>query len=569
MTKLQFRILYRQFLFRMVDLELLSISAQGDISKLLGQFAGLLVFFSFALTFGALIFDRGKLSPERLQSALWGMEHFLISTTLLVVGLFAVLSWDSTFPDRRDVLVLAPLPIRARTLFLAKVAAAASALSLTVVAMHCLAGLGWPFHFVPKNGYGLRSLAAYWITMFSAGAFNFCCVLGVQGLAAQLLPRRYFLRLSAFLQMAAFCLFVSAYLMEPAIVTPRAFAAAQNQRALEWLPSYWFLGFFHQLNGSMQPAFVALAWRAWIGLVVSVFGTAIAYALSYFRTLRKIVEEPDIVAGSGGVHWLPRFGNLLETSVVQFSIRTLARSRQHRVMLAFFLGIGFALLAFVIKSPAPKAATQGSELPLLFATVAVMCITVVGTRVVFSMPISLRANWIFRVTQVSGAREYMAAIRRPLFVLAVAPVWILSAALLFSIWPWWLAADHLVVLGLLGATVAYVCLAAFRKIPFTCSYLPGKSYLHMAFLTATFLMLLIVRGVVFESAALRDRTSYTAMVAVLAVAALVARWRAVSRGNEVDAVVQFEEVPAAVLQTLGLNRDGVVTTDAPVRLGSG
>ncbi len=63
---------------------------------------------------------------------------------MLVVGLFAVLSWDSTFPDRRDVLVLAPLPLRARTMFLAKVAAVATALALTVLTMHSLAGLAWP-----------------------------------------------------------------------------------------------------------------------------------------------------------------------------------------------------------------------------------------------------------------------------------------------------------------------------------------------------------------------------------------------------------------------------------------
>ena len=111
MRKLQFRVLYRQFLFRMVDLEL--ISAQGDISKLLGQFAGLLVFFSSLLALGAMLFDR-RMPPLALQAALWKTEHFLISTTLLVVGLFAVLSWDSTFPDRRDVLVLAPLPVRPR-----------------------------------------------------------------------------------------------------------------------------------------------------------------------------------------------------------------------------------------------------------------------------------------------------------------------------------------------------------------------------------------------------------------------------------------------------------------------
>ena len=72
------------------------------------------------------------------------MEHFLIAITMLVVGLFAVLSWESTFQDRRDVLVLGPPPVRAGTLFLAKVAAVASALGLTLSALHVLAGLAWP-----------------------------------------------------------------------------------------------------------------------------------------------------------------------------------------------------------------------------------------------------------------------------------------------------------------------------------------------------------------------------------------------------------------------------------------
>ena len=58
MNKLQFRVLYRQFLFRMVDLELLSSSAQGDISKLLGQIAGLLIFFSSVLAFVGLTLNR-------------------------------------------------------------------------------------------------------------------------------------------------------------------------------------------------------------------------------------------------------------------------------------------------------------------------------------------------------------------------------------------------------------------------------------------------------------------------------------------------------------------------------
>ena len=148
MKKLQFRVLYREFLFRIVDLELLSAHAEGDSRTLLGQFASLLIFVSLILAAVCRALGRqchGRPLPPLVHViGAWTMEHFLIATTMLVVGLFAVLSWESTFPDRRDVLVLGPLPVRARTLFLAKVAAVASALGLTLAALHVLAGIAWP-----------------------------------------------------------------------------------------------------------------------------------------------------------------------------------------------------------------------------------------------------------------------------------------------------------------------------------------------------------------------------------------------------------------------------------------
>jgi hypothetical protein len=60
MTKLQFRVLYREFLFRMVDLEVLSAHALGDVNKLLGQFAALLIEAQQRTHSGALWFERGK-----------------------------------------------------------------------------------------------------------------------------------------------------------------------------------------------------------------------------------------------------------------------------------------------------------------------------------------------------------------------------------------------------------------------------------------------------------------------------------------------------------------------------
>src|SRR5206468_534476 len=48
---------------------------------------------------------------------------------------------------RRDVLVLGPLPVRPRTMFLAKVASVATGLGLVVLIFHAIAGIAWPLAF--------------------------------------------------------------------------------------------------------------------------------------------------------------------------------------------------------------------------------------------------------------------------------------------------------------------------------------------------------------------------------------------------------------------------------------
>lgn len=389
---------------------------------------------------------------------------------------------------------------------------------------------------------------------------GFCSVLGVQGLAAQVLPRRAFLRVSAFLQMAAFCLFVSVYFLQPSLTTPQALSAEQNQHLLAWLPTYWFLGLLQTLTGHTHSSLASLAQRAITGSAIAAFGAGTAFLLSYFRTLRKIVEEPDIVPGSNRLNWSPRFGNSLATAVVLFSSRTLLRSRQHRVVLAFYLGIGFALAILFTKTLLVRRQLLADQvnMPLLLSSVVMMCVWVVGTRVVFSMPLALRANWIFRVTEIRGVQEYLAAVRRSMFVLGVAPVLAASAALVLSIWPWRPAVGHLVVLGLWGTILAYLCLQGFQKIPFTCSYLPGKSSFHLVFLAGLGLILLIVKGVAFERRALHDPASYARMLVILGVAAVCARWRTVVVAKSTETALQFEELPPRAIVALALNQDGAL-----------
>lgn len=936
MTRRQLGVLYRQFLFRIVDLEVLSAHAQGDASKLLGQFAALLVFVSAGFSLGA-IFGRADPRPggESVDLVLSMVtQHFLIATTMLVVGLFAVLSWDAVFPDRRDVMVLAPLPVQARTMFVAKVAAVATALGLTILLLHCAAGLAWPLAFaakarpallpalsfepalapagvgdlegllgrdlklslapgegmaigvwkagerrvftygaakpdslyeigsisktftglmlarmvaagqvrfdepvrellprgtvakpageevtlldlvthrsglpqMPRNfrpadktnpyadygprelyaylarqgvakpleagyrysnlGLGLlgqalaersgksypdllrelvtgplglrdtvvqlsaeqegrflqgyddrhrpvrawdldalagagairstagdmltyleanlhpersgamaaavaashrlrayarggaaialawsyndesgsyshggstagfntfalfnpradtavvvlmnnsprlippnliadhvrqrlsgepaislgtvlvpaagssgfagiaRSYGAYWFTMLAAGLFIFGACLVLQGLTAQLLPRRLFLRVSGYLQLAAFCAIICVYFLQPGFGGLNELGASSIWRLVQWLPSYWFLGLYQELNGSLHPALEPLARRAWIALAVVACASAAAYTLSYRRTLRRIAEEPDIVPGARRWGWLPGFGGQVETAIGQFSIRTLARSRQHRMILAFYLGVGLALTSLLLKDPATRrqledgaaaATNQWREvsIPLWAASMIMMALAVVGTRVVFALPLDLRANWIFRITGVQDGRASRTGGRRALLLIAVAPVWLMESTVCLGLWPSWQSAAHLTALALLGMIAAELCLLQLRKLPFACSYLPGRSRFHMAFLGAMALELGSIKAALLERQALREAGTTALMLAGLAAVWVGVRIAAALARGE-DRELHFEEEETPAVQVLGLNRDGVMAME--------
>src|SRR6185369_6955373 len=115
-------------------------------------------------------------------SAAYMFQHFLIETTMTIAGLIAVLSWDSAFPDRRDMLVLGPLPVRRATLFFAKLAALFAGPVLAMCSFNICTGFGWPMVFAVGLGSEfslVRTFPAYWITIFAAGLFFVLLVLAV------------------------------------------------------------------------------------------------------------------------------------------------------------------------------------------------------------------------------------------------------------------------------------------------------------------------------------------------------------------------------------------------------
>src|SRR6185295_16229821 len=91
----------------------------------------------------------------------------------------------------------------------------------------------------------LRSFGAYWFTMIAAGVFVYGSVLGAQGLAALALPRRQFLRLSGYLQLAAIGLIVGVYFLQPGVGGLNTISSIV--RVIQKLPSFWFLALYQQL----------------------------------------------------------------------------------------------------------------------------------------------------------------------------------------------------------------------------------------------------------------------------------------------------------------------------------
>jgi hypothetical protein len=409
----------------------------------------------------------------------------------------------------------------------------------------------------------VRAIAAYWLTVLAAATFISGFTLLIQGAATQLLPRQLFLRISALLQVLTFCLFLTMYMLEPSLESPAARTAPANQHLLAWLPTYWFLGLFQQLNGSMDPGFIPLASRAWIGLAITILGTGATILFAYFRSLRKIVEQPDILPGSRGGSWSARLGDNLQSAVLLFTARTLMRSRQHRLILSFYLGVGFTI-ALVLLNPtlaslkiAHISATEQTSVPFLAASILMVCVAAAAVRIVFAFPITLRANWIYRITETRSVALYTKALRRTFLLLVVAPVWTIFAVLFFTIWPWRLAAPHLLCLGLLGIILSELALYRFHKIPFACSYMPGKGNVQFGFWIFFALLALSPLVVGTEWEMLQRPATTAVLVLALCGAAIAARWRTTGSARTAESM-QFDETETEGILSLNLGSDGAL-----------
>jgi hypothetical protein len=548
---MDFRILYKQFLLRILDMEALSVEA--DMVEYLAQFAGILIFISGIQGVGVafvMLLHSGPFTPDELYTMGWTAEHGILEKMVLAAGLVVVFLWDAPFPDRRDVMVLGPLPVRPGTILAAKIVSSAAVLGVAVVCLNWATNFVWPV--VLGGGlHSLRLCLACWLAVTAAAIFLFSILLAVEGLGALLLPRQIFLRLSALGQLAAFVLFPTGYILLGQIDSPSAMMAAENHWMVVCWPGYWFLALLKQVAGELPPEMNWLAWLAWSALALSVIFAAGTLIASYHRTLRRIAEQPDLEPSRSGRTWQFPLGGRLQTVLVYFSLRTLGRSRQHRIALAFSWALVLVLALCMARSWMEARGPQPVDESFLTFTMLMMALAVGGMRGVFALPIEHKANWTLRVTQLRPTENYLAATRRVLLLLVVVPVCLLAALFSLGYRPWLTVAGHLLLLTIFGVLAIEVSLIGFTKLPFTCSFLPGKTnmqFIFWGYVIGAALMVVFVTSC--EQPALASITSFVGMALTGIAAAIGLRlWNGT---RERKAELYFEEKPEPPLITLGL-----------------
>jgi hypothetical protein len=431
----------------------------------------------------------------------WVDKCFFLWFFMLLVGLLAVAEWDVIFPDRRDYLNIAPLPVKIRTIFLAKFLS--FFLISGIFSLSANAGASLVFglyltHFRSSSPlFILRYAAAHLVSSTAANVFFFFLCAFVQGLLMTLLsPRLYSSFTSAFRFLLLTALvFLLIFSVAGPQVLPRALfdltwpGGSESSLRRAFAP-LWFTGLYERLLGNPDRLFAGLARTAVFSVALAVLGFFAAAWLSYGRHLKKSL---DVQRGR------PAFGRLsaplsrlfdglfvrnpTERAVYHFFGLTLRRSPLHKVRLFNYLAAssGLALILLASTRLLRSRLTTDSR-PLLSVPLILSFFLLLGVRALSNVPTALEANWVFQLTEREPRRHYITGFKKRVFVSALLPLF--SIVFAYSCYLWGCPAALLHSVFGLAASLLLLELLFFRypKIPFACTYVPGKAKLHLFWL---------------------------------------------------------------------------------------
>jgi hypothetical protein len=247
----------------------------------------------------------------------------------------------------------------------------------------------------------------------------------------------------------------------------------------------WFLGIERVLLGVHERQFLTLAAVGMTALAAAAVVASATYVWLYRRFDRVLLRSATESTTSASAPTATAVRQSRGThgpfaAVLEFTHITLRRSPLHQGVVAGVsaCGVGLVVNALAgvnesVRGTGPASAALADA--ILWAPFALMLTTAFALRAAFSLPIDHRANWVFQMTEQADTRaEQLRAAERLLWTAVALPLAIVLPLEWMVFGP---RAVLCVAIGTpYGILLVELLLSGWQRIPFTCSYLPGKRF---------------------------------------------------------------------------------------------
>jgi hypothetical protein len=537
----------------------------GLVLTLLAMPGGFVSVFLFDKYGSLLQWLRGQTNVDTLRLA-FPDEYFFIVLSMTVTGAIAVWRWDAIFPDRRDHMNLAHLPISARTIFFANLLAVVFLVGLVALDVNAASCGLFPMVVSASHGtllFFVKFAAVHAIGVLLSSLFSFLAVFAILGLLMAILPPRLLRRLSAYAKGLVVVYLVT--LLCTSFMIPDLLRRVKGP-APSWtllFPSCWFVSLCQVLRDRANPAMAEVAKLCVPGLALVALLAFSAYAIGYRRHFMQISESADdtsVVHAPAPGPWSVLERLVLRTpfqrGCFRFVGKTLMRSEAHRLVLT-----GFGGLALVLASQALMHAFEGMKLARQAAMTAealsipfvVSFLLIIGLRIVFEIPADLRANWIFQLMLDPDHQECEPLARRLILVSILPWILVITFAAYLYLEGLRVAVLHTTVVMTWSCLLTNIVLIRFRKLPFTCSLPVFKQHSIVILISLCFGFLIYAGSTAdFESSALSEPMRMLSLLPVAGVAWYIPRYLG-KNTIDLERKLIFEEASTRSVELLRLS----------------
>ena len=455
-------------------------------------------------------------------------KYIFLAIAFVVCGIVTVMKWNNLFPDRRDFMILAPLPIRPSTVFLAKLLGLVAFVSLFAIAVNIVGCLLFPSVVLGNTGTFsllLRYMLSHFVATFCASLGGALLVIVMAGFWMNVLPVSMMRRISSWVQFVLLVFFLSQLLLAAQVAETLALLQLDNGWRILLFPPLWFLGLYEQLLRYSSADLSLWASYARLALITSAIAAVVFYVLGYVRHFRRTAETSDAVVAPGRMlRLLPIPKDPHEAAIVDFVKQTISRSGLHRLLLRTFLAAGCAVILhglasrFVILRP-----EEASDIGLLAfaAPLVISFFLLVGLRFLLEIPTERQASWIFRMAITDSASgAILRGVRRVMFELGILAWLVLIVPVNIVLLGAPLGIAHSMFCLLTSLIALDVLLIGYHKAPFTTDFNSERTNLGISLVLWSTLFAAYAYGTTYIEVGLLQRP----LVFALTLALMLAAW---------------------------------------------